>query len=165
MSYRTRSVPAEDDSEVEEISSPSVVQAHFQGNRDFRISGGTFNLTLEIGVTHRFMDDALLKDLHTFHARKGFDPDSLEVAKHLGLPLFCFGDGDPTPSPLLFLLNSNKRDDEACDSDTESDSDLSHTNLSINDTLAETDDERILYPRMALSEEKCLELSFTGLTF
>ncbi|KAK6971743.1 hypothetical protein R3P38DRAFT_3141266 [Favolaschia claudopus] len=47
MSSRTRNVLIEDDSEVEEISGPSVVQALFHKNRDFRISGGTFNLTVK----------------------------------------------------------------------------------------------------------------------
>ncbi|KAK6983800.1 hypothetical protein R3P38DRAFT_3112382 [Favolaschia claudopus] len=57
---------------------------------------------LEISVYHTFVDEALLKDLHTFHTSKGFNPDSQEVAKYLGLPLFCFGDeGDPSPSPLI----------------------------------------------------------------
>ncbi|KAK7026378.1 hypothetical protein R3P38DRAFT_3530643 [Favolaschia claudopus] len=56
---------------------------------------------IDISVAHHFVDDAFLKDLRTFHAREGFDPDSQEIAEHLGLALYCFADSeDPSPLPI-----------------------------------------------------------------
>ncbi|KAJ6602064.1 hypothetical protein DFH09DRAFT_879640, partial [Mycena vulgaris] len=36
----------------------------------------------------RRWEDSVYAGLHQFHAGKGFDPDSQEVARHLGYPLF-----------------------------------------------------------------------------
>ncbi|KAK7063346.1 hypothetical protein R3P38DRAFT_3415111 [Favolaschia claudopus] len=98
--------------------------------------------SLEIFVSHAFVDEALFKDLHTFHTMKGFNADSQEIAKHLGLPLLYFGDeGDPPPSPLFDI---SQPDDEGFDSD-----DLVDMSPFLEDT--ESDDEQILYPRMTPS--------------
>ncbi|KAK7063348.1 hypothetical protein R3P38DRAFT_2818264 [Favolaschia claudopus] len=99
--------------------------------------------SLEIFVDQVFVDEALFKDLHTFHTMKGFNAESQEIAKHLGLPLYYFGDeGDPPPSPLFDVPYDSKEHKPL-------DGDLAPRSPFLEDV--ESDDEQILYPRMAPS--------------
>ncbi|KAK7063360.1 hypothetical protein R3P38DRAFT_2818279 [Favolaschia claudopus] len=111
--------------------------------------------SLEILVSQIYVDETLFKDLHTFHTMKGFNPDSQEIAKHLGLPLFYFGDeGDPPPSPLFDVSSDsiaplhegsdNEKDNEPSDGDRGPRGPFMEED-------PESDDEQILYPRMASS--------------
>ncbi|KAK6966783.1 hypothetical protein R3P38DRAFT_3152337 [Favolaschia claudopus] len=120
---------------------------------------------IDISVTHYFVDDAFLKDVHTFHARKGFDPDSQEIAEHLGLALYCFADSeDPSPLPISWpelvdraliaecpesefssnVFSTLTPEERATTSDHLDDFD-GHSD----DTESLSDDEQILYPRQA----------------
>ncbi|KAK7001918.1 hypothetical protein R3P38DRAFT_3367891 [Favolaschia claudopus] len=110
--------------------------------------------SLEILVSQIYVDEALFKDLHTFHTMKGFNADSQEIAKHLGLPLFYFGDeGDPPPSPLFDVSSDSVAQlHEGSDEEKEHkplDGDLAPRSPFLEDV--ESDDEQILYPRMAPS--------------
>ncbi|KAK7001948.1 hypothetical protein R3P38DRAFT_3367905 [Favolaschia claudopus] len=122
---------------------------------------------IDISVTHYFVDDAFLKDVHAFHARKGFDPDRQEIAEHLGLALYCFADSeDPSPLPISWpeLVDRNPAliaecpesefssnvfstltpEERATTSDRLDDFD-GHSD----DTENLSDDEQILYPHLA----------------
>ncbi|KAK7001917.1 hypothetical protein R3P38DRAFT_3283747 [Favolaschia claudopus] len=107
---------------------------------------GLPQIELEIDVFHHFVNEALLKDIRTFHTRKGFNPGSQEVAKHLGVQLYCFGDeGDPVPSPVC------RPDFEDWGAGEDQMSDIHSGNTTPISDYMESDDDQILYPRIAPS--------------
>ncbi|KAK6991873.1 hypothetical protein R3P38DRAFT_2803562 [Favolaschia claudopus] len=64
-------------------------------------------IELRIVVQTVYLDKSTLEHLREFHRGKGFDPDSQDIAKHLGHPLYYFGkEGDPLPEPMRFGSDS-----------------------------------------------------------
>ncbi|KAJ7497829.1 hypothetical protein B0H11DRAFT_2384607, partial [Mycena galericulata] len=57
-------------------------------SRDEATYLGFPSIELETQVYPRFWDASVYAGLHKFHEGKGFDPDSQDVARHLGHPLF-----------------------------------------------------------------------------
>ncbi|KAK7026344.1 hypothetical protein R3P38DRAFT_1040541 [Favolaschia claudopus] len=101
-------------------------------------------IQLKILVDHIFMEDSeeIIKDIHRFHTRKGFNPKSQDVAKHLGLQLYCFGEEeDPAPSPLYGPNSPGDFFDV--------DYPVFGWEWTDDEEDHESDDEQILYPRIA----------------
>ncbi|KAJ6599440.1 hypothetical protein B0H10DRAFT_1685030, partial [Mycena sp. CBHHK59/15] len=46
------------------------------------------SITLEVAAYLPVWDSAVYEGLRRFHSAKGFDPDSQDVAQHLGYPLY-----------------------------------------------------------------------------
>jgi hypothetical protein len=46
------------------------------------------SISLYVEIVGRSRDDSVYAGLRQFHQGKGFDPDSLDVVRHLGEPLF-----------------------------------------------------------------------------
>jgi hypothetical protein len=46
------------------------------------------SISLSTEIMGRSWDDSVYAGLRQFHQAKGFDPDSLDVARHLGYPIF-----------------------------------------------------------------------------
>ncbi|KAK7013002.1 hypothetical protein R3P38DRAFT_1514587 [Favolaschia claudopus] len=70
-------------------------------------------IELTIDVTSVYIDKSTLQQLREFHQGKGFDPDSQEIAKHLGYALYYFGNtGDPLPEPRFEMVSTYGADSE-----------------------------------------------------
>jgi hypothetical protein len=54
-------------------------------------------ISLSTRVGGQFWDDGVYAGLHQFHWAKGFDPDSQDVARHLGKPLCQLAGGMDIP--------------------------------------------------------------------
>lgn len=89
-----------DPSGVEHLTTEQAIQLGFPSIR------------LSAEVSGLYWDASVYAGLRQFHQGKGFDPDSQDVARHLGYLLFKlsaevdppFADSEPTQSPAFFML-------------------------------------------------------------
>ncbi|KAK6966768.1 hypothetical protein R3P38DRAFT_3152229 [Favolaschia claudopus] len=109
-------------------------------------------IELSIDFESVYLDKSTLELIRAFHQGKGFDPDSQNIAKHLGHPLYYFGnEGDPPPQPMEFLdfegfISTERTPAEDFDSDFDSDDSL-NTYPKFDEDRDSDEEERILYPR------------------
>ncbi|KAJ7754785.1 hypothetical protein B0H16DRAFT_1372288 [Mycena metata] len=75
-------------------------------------------ITLKISVNGEYWDSIDYAELWRFHQAKGFAPDSQEIARHLGHPLYRFCDEVAVETPFAHVTDGGIEEDNTNQLDT-----------------------------------------------